>query len=149
MNANMKSLVLAPVSPSDRLNVLGHDIWIRLSGADTGGSLTLFEQHSAPGSGVPLHVHANDCESFCIVSGQVEFTLDGAAHHLGPGATVFVPIGARHGLRVVGSATARMLIVTAPSGIECMFRELDRTRTTPPDMEQVAAICARHGIKFF
>ena len=144
----MKSLILSPVQSPDRLNVLGHDIWIRLSGAETGGSLTLFEQHTAPGSGVPLHVHAHDSETFCIVSGQVEFTVDDTTRILGPGATVFVPVGARHGLHVVGADPARMLIVTTPSGIEGMFRELDRIRTTPPDMEKVTAICALHGVRF-
>lgn len=138
------------VGPDDRpeLNVLGNRLWLRLTGADTGGRLTIAEQITPPGLGVPPHFHDREDETFHIVSGEVEFTVEGTTYLAHAGATIHLPRGVTHTLTAKGTEPARMLIVLAPSGIEHMFGELGKLPAGPPDMDKVTAICADAGVHF-
>lgn len=143
----MKPLILSPAAQAEPLHMLGHQIFIRLATEDTDGTFTLFEQHSVPGSSVPLHFHQTECETFHVLAGQVEFTVGDTQRSCGPGTTLYVPANTRHALRVVGTEVARMLIFTAPSGIENMFRKLAALPPNPTP-QQVNAISSQHGIDF-
>lgn len=143
----MKPLILSPAAQTEPLHMLGHQIFIRLATNDTDGTFTLFEQHSLPGSSVALHYHRTECETFHVLAGQVEFTVGETQRSAGPGTTLYVPANTRHALRVVGTDVARMLIFTAPSGIENMFRKLAALPPNPTP-QQVNAISSQHGIDF-
>jgi len=56
--------------------------------------------------------------------------------------------GIPHAFRVTGDGTARVLLSIVPAGIEDMFREPVRLPEGPPDLEGVAAICGRYGVRF-
>jgi hypothetical protein len=43
----------------NKLNVLGDNQNIKLTGEDTNGQYTLIEQNNEPGIGIPPHVHEN------------------------------------------------------------------------------------------
>src|SRR3990172_9065174 len=130
------------------LNVLGDNQYIKLIGEDTAGAYTLIEEINPPGVGIPLHVHENEDETFHVVEGQVEFTLDGKPVTAGAGTTVYLRRRVPHAFKVVGQMPARVLVLLSPSGLERMFRELAQLPPGPPDMEKVVAICGRYGIRF-
>jgi hypothetical protein len=70
------------------------------------------------------------------------------------GAWVTLAKGSRHAFKNTGSATARMLIVVTPSGLEKFFAEVGleaRDRSPPPvtpaDVERLLAVAPRYGIE--
>jgi len=51
-----------------------------------------------PHARVPDHIHEHHDEIFDVVRGQGIFYLEGEAIEFGPGMTIVVPAGVRHGL---------------------------------------------------
>jgi quercetin dioxygenase-like cupin family protein len=102
--------------PGDaELRWLGETFTSFLAGGDqTDDTFALVEEAAKRGEAVPLHRHADDMESFYVLSGEVAFFLgDQPAVRAGPGSFVHVPGGVVHGFRVE-SETARYLILTTP-----------------------------------
>ncbi len=56
---------------------------VKATGDQTGGRFALIEDLAPRGDGTPLHHHPDD-ESFCILAGEVEFTLGDAAPVVAP-----------------------------------------------------------------
>ncbi|WP_424136953.1 cupin domain-containing protein [Roseomonas chloroacetimidivorans] len=79
-----------------------------------GSPFLLSECRSAPGAGAPPNRHPGDEESFYILSGRYEFSVDGVARLVGPGDYVPIPSGAPHHFRNVGTDMASMLILNCP-----------------------------------
>ena len=132
-----------------RLNVLGDNQRILLTGEDTGGSYTLVENYNPPGASIPLHLHRNEDETFYVVSGEVEFEINGEIVLATAGATVYLPRNAPHSFTIVGSEPAKMLFMLMPAGLEKYFEELSQLPSNePPDMKKVIEISARYGIEF-
>ena len=132
------------------LNVLGVSHIYKAMGADTGGSLSLWEAVVAPGAGAPPHTHDREDEAFYVLSGEVliEFEGEPAPHRVGPGGFFFGARGRRHAFRNVSDQPARVLILITPSrGLDQMFAELDAaTAQGMPGLESLAAITARYGV---
>ncbi len=131
-----------------KLNVIGDRMTIRLTGEDTGGQFTFFEQENDPGVGIPPHVHANEDEAFKVVEGQVEFWLDGQTRVLEAGDVIYCPKGLPHTWKVVGNQKAKVDVSVFPAGLEKMFKELSRLPQGPPDKAVVTEIVGRYGIEF-
>ena len=129
-------------------NILGDIQTIKLSGKDTAGKFTIFENNNPPGVGIPLHVHTNEDEVFRILEGEMEFIVEGNTNLLKAGDTIFLPRKIPHSFRVVGEQNAKAIVTIIPSGIEEMFIQLNQLPGGPPDMEKVLDICGSFGILF-
>jgi quercetin dioxygenase-like cupin family protein len=67
-----------------------------------------------PGYGpVPPHIHPDKVDSFYILEGELEFTIEDEVVRAGPDTYVAAPPGVRHGFR--GPVAARFLNIHAPS----------------------------------
>lgn len=143
---NARAKIVQP-GGGQHLNVIGDNQFIKVSGEETGGAYVVIEQVNAPGSGIPLHKHANEEETFHVMEGTVEFEADGETTVAGPGTNVHLPRGVPHAFKVVGDKPARVLLVLCPAGGERMFAELSKL-PMPPDMAQVGEICGRYGVAF-
>ena len=119
---------------------------IKLSAADTAGKMSVTFSVVPAGSGIPVHVHSREDETFEITDGELEVTLNGAVHVLGKGDMVFMPKNVPHGFRAVKDTS--MWVTLVPGGAEHMFVELVMLPSGPPDMAKVAAICDDYGIQF-
>ena len=64
---------------------------------------------------VPPHVHPDKVDSFYVLAGELEFTVEGESLLAGPGTYIAAPPGVRHGFRNPGPAVARFLNLHAPS----------------------------------
>jgi quercetin dioxygenase-like cupin family protein len=64
--------------------------------------------------GVPLHTHDNHADSFYVLEGEAEFTVDGEILRAPPGSWVSAPVGVSHGFRSAGGGELRLLNVHAP-----------------------------------
>ncbi|GJM62971.1 cupin domain-containing protein [Persicobacter diffluens] len=131
-----------------KLNVIGDQQTIKLTGKDTNGQFALVEQFNVPGAGIPLHVHENEDEVFHVLSGQVEITINGETQIMEAGDMVFCPRGAAHAFVIVGEEKARVMLSIFPAGLENMFEELAQLPEGPPDFAKVTEICGRYQITF-
>ncbi len=121
-------------------------ILLRVPAAATGGRFTLFEE-VPPLLDTPLHVHANEDELFYVLEGEHVFEVGDEEFHAGPGGLVFAPRGVPHSQRRLVPGEGRLLILTAPGGLEGFFRELaeaQRAGTLGP--EAYASASEKHGI---
>jgi quercetin dioxygenase-like cupin family protein len=78
--------------------------------------LEVFELRFSPDfEGVDLHRHADHVDSFYVLEGEAEFTMDGQVVRAGPGTWVAAPVGVEHGFRVAGDSDLVMLNVHGPN----------------------------------
>ncbi|HYX53629.1 MAG TPA: quercetin 2,3-dioxygenase [Candidatus Limnocylindrales bacterium] len=147
MKAQLHSNALVSFAgEGEQLRLLGDNQTVKLAGSQTGGAFTLIEQNNPPGVAIPPHFHTQEDETFYVLEGEMEFTLGEKKIRATAGTTVFLPRGVTHSFKVM--ETARALVMTLPSGIENMFRELDALPAEPADVSQVVSICKRYGVHF-
>jgi quercetin dioxygenase-like cupin family protein len=143
-NMNAKTIRL---EEGEKLNLMGDAVRIILRAEDTGGTLTLVQQRSSPGAGIPLHVNTREDEIFQVLEGQVEFHVGDQTLVAENGTVVYAPRHVPHSFRVVGTAPALLQITMTPGGLEKMVEEIVKL-TMPPDPQKIGAICERYGVKF-
>lgn len=141
-----EKIVKAP--EGQRINVLGDNQVLKLTGKDTNGQFAVIIQNLPPGAGVPKHVHSNDDEHFHLLEGEVHFEVGNDEYTLKAGDMIFLPRHIPHSLRVLGHTTAVVRLTVVPAGAEDMFMELDKLPEGPPDFEKVSEICGRYGVAF-
>jgi mannose-6-phosphate isomerase-like protein (cupin superfamily) len=121
-------------------------ILIRVPAAASSGAFTLFEE-VPPLADTPLHVHERDNELFYVLEGEHVFHIGDEEFRVGPGGFAFAPRGIPHSQHRVVPGAGRLLILTAPGGLEGFFRELaaaDEAGTLGPDAYATAS--KNHGI---
>lgn len=128
----------------------------KLVSADTGGAFTLIETVADPSFGPPPHIHHRQDETFYVLEGSVEFSLDGRTFTAGVGSVVYLPKGHLHTHRAVGNGKARVLALYTPAGLERFIEEAGTPVTDPkatpappamPVLEKIVAIARDHGIE--
>ena len=116
---------------------------------DTGGAMAIVDTVAPAGWGPPRHVHRAEDESFVVLTGEIEFWLEGETFARGPGETAFIPRGREHAFRVLGDVPSRHLVILTPGGFESFFQEMaEGGCRIPEDMEAVNAAAARHNLAF-
>ncbi len=121
------------------------EVLIKASAETTAGAFALFEENEPVDT--PLHVHQHEDELFYVLEGEHVFQVGEQELRTGPGGLVFAPRGVPHSQRRVVPRTGRVLVVTAPAGLEGFFRELadaDAAGRLGPDA--YAAASERYGI---
>jgi mannose-6-phosphate isomerase-like protein (cupin superfamily) len=99
-------------------------ITLKVTGAETGGSIGVFEGTTPAGFGPPRHIHYACDELFYVLSGEFEFLVGERVFRAGPGTFVFIPRGTVHAPKVVSSEPGRVLAAFVPGGQEIAFEEL-------------------------
>jgi mannose-6-phosphate isomerase-like protein (cupin superfamily) len=117
------------VAPGDAPSFFGPegreaDITELLATAEqTGGTLGMFRQTIAPGSGPPAHVHHTEDEFFYVVSGTFTVRLGDRIVNAPAQSVMFVPRGTAHTFRNAGTEPGVLLVGVTPAGFEKMFRD--------------------------
>ena len=106
----------------ERLRFGDVEVVIKASGDETGGAFALFEESDPVDT--PLHVHEREDELFYVMEGEHIFQVGDEQFRVGPGGLVFAPRGVPHAQRRAVPRTGRVLVLTAPAGLEGFFREL-------------------------
>jgi quercetin dioxygenase-like cupin family protein len=129
------------------VHVLGADLTIKISSRDTNGAFAVFEGHTQPLEGPPLHRHRDQDEWWYIVEGEYRFEVDGEEIYASAGATVFAPRGSRHAFQNVGNEPGWTITTVVPGGVDLFFEDLEKAvpRGAAPDPAKIRAVFERHG----
>ena len=74
------------------------------------------------GGGPPAHHHNSYDEAFYVLTGEMEFCVDGDTARVAAGSMAWVPRGATHAFRNPSPVPASMLVVTTPEAIDLILR---------------------------
>jgi len=144
----MSEVAVVPAGSARSLEVLGVDVRFLCTGAQTGGAWSLMENIVPPGAGPPPHHHAW-AEAYYIVSGAIDFTIEGQSRRVSAGDFIYAPGGTVHGFSGASEEPARMLIFDAPAHMQGFFEEVDReVRSMPDDLPKLLGLGTKHGILF-
>ena len=113
--SDMASKIVSPGSGKDYDLYLNH-VFIKVSGQDTGGLYTIIEEKLEPGFRLDPHLHRKYVETFYILEGEVEFTIDDKTVMASTGTVVHVPQNTPHSFKA--DVPSRLLIICSPGGFE-------------------------------
>jgi quercetin dioxygenase-like cupin family protein len=130
---------------------------VRVSGAESGGELLRIEVVAAPGSRVIRHRHVLQAERFEVLEGRLRWHVGRRRIEGGPGTSVEIPQGVRHGFCNAGPGHARFLVEFRPAlRTEELFVDLCalepealRPRKLRHNLRRVGALAREHGEGFF
>ncbi|MCF6439543.1 cupin domain-containing protein [Pseudoalteromonas luteoviolacea] len=95
---------------------------IMISGEQTEGQFSLIESLIQPGQGGPFHTHANEQESFLVISGTLTIFDAEQSYQATPGTFILCPAGTTRGFRNDTEEEVKVLILYTPAGIEKMIK---------------------------
>jgi quercetin dioxygenase-like cupin family protein len=139
----------------DNIWLLGGLYTFKARGSDNRDAYSLFEVQGPVAT--PRHLHEHEEEGFYVVEGKVTFLIGDQTIEATPGTFAFVPRGVEHAFKLE-SAEAKLLLLLTPgnAGHEDQFTEMGEPAgahevppppESPPDVEELAAIAARHGTR--
>lgn len=137
-------------------DVVGDRYTVLLSSPETGGAYSLFEFHVPKGNGSPPHVHSREDESFYVLSGEVDFSIDGKVTRVKAGDVIFGARGIPHNFTGVSETPARMICLTSPGGFENFFAAvgtLVADKSVPPkpptdeEIQKLMQLAPNFGLK--
>lgn len=106
---------VAVAEESPRNERAGQVSYLLLSPGQFGSArmaITLVE--GGPGSEQPMHSHPEAEQVYVIVAGNGVMRVDGEEQEVGRGTLVFIPPGAKHAIRNVGSKSLTYVSATSP-----------------------------------
>ena len=118
---------------------------------ETAGQIFVANITVPPGTGIPLHRHTYEDETFVVTSGSLRCAAEGMEERvLGPGDLFFGPRLKAHSFSCEGEAPVILLGVAVPgTGVAGMYdaiqKALDTGGVTP---EKLGVICEAFGIHF-
>jgi quercetin dioxygenase-like cupin family protein len=137
--------------------MLGESLTYKVPSRQTGGAYSLFEVTTQPGAGPPPHVQHREDESFYVLEGEYEFSVEGRTLRVRAGSLLYIPKGTLHGHESVGEGVGRMLVSQTPGGLyERFFEGVGKPVKDGEerhafedhfDLRRIAAIGVRHGIE--
>ena len=134
----------------ERVQLGGEPNDCKVSAADTGGAMSIFEFRGR--NGWPRHSHHEQDEWLYVVDGEIACEVGDRRLRLGRGESVFVPRTVGHAWASRGGAPATVLEVYQPAGrLEQFFREVGRF-TEPPihealSVDEMKGLFDAHGMR--
>ncbi len=138
----------------------GKSIWmlgglyhVKAAGDETGGAVTIMEMTIPAGMGPPPHTHPGG-EAVYVLEGKLRYHIGDEVVEGGPGSFFYIPEGTWENFEP--TEQVRLLVIYIPGGIDQFFteagepaqtNELPPPPSSPPDIERLVAIGARHGFE--
>jgi quercetin dioxygenase-like cupin family protein len=139
-----------------RFAIPGGICTIKATGEDTGGTYAMIEMLIPPQGGAPPHIHSREIESFYILEGSLSFWLSDRKLTGSAGCLVIAPPGLTHTFKNEGDATARVLLLITPAGLEEFFQEVGvpikeesalSEHFTPENLERMVTTASKYGVE--
>ena len=125
---------------------MGDPMRFIMTAAHTGGAYALAEQIVRPSNGAPPHIHHREDESFYILGGSFEATINGKTIRLEQGDFAHVPRGAVRSFTNVGQTDGRLLIMHCPGSASDFYIAMGKL-PFPPNLNDIAELAQQHGIE--
>ncbi|MDQ6899940.1 MAG: cupin domain-containing protein [Candidatus Dormibacteraeota bacterium] len=126
--------------------------WVKATGEQTGGQLSLVELVVPPGWASPLHLHHTEDELLYVIEGHLTVVVGDQRLSLGPGGYGFGPREIPHAFRAEGEQPARNLLLTTSGDLANFVLEASEPATAPIlpeppelDMAKIAALSAKYN----
>ena len=123
------------------------EVTILVAPPQPNGSLTMGIRTLPSGDTMERHRYLRYDEVWFVHKGQGRVTVEGHTKTVVPGVTVYVPRGAWHSLQNTGTGLLQIVWVSAPAGIEQLFREISPQDGALLDATALQAIAQRHGME--
>lgn len=139
-------------SMSEEISVGPLAIRFLVEGAESAGSVAVFEFDVPAGSRVPAaHSHDGYEETLYGLAGVLTWTVEDATSDVGPGDALVIPRGTVHRFDNRGEVDATQLAIVTPGILgPDYFREvgaiLAATSGGPPDVAALGEVMRRHGL---
>ena len=119
---------------------------MRLTGAESGGRMTVFE-HVIPleDPGPPLHAHEATDEALTVIEGALLVRLGDDTLSVSAGGFVWIPRRTPHTF-TAQDEPARYIGTAAPAGVELFFHAIQEAGNRKDDPPTTSELAARHGI---
>jgi len=115
-----------PHGGGERIQVRGGWLSFLATGEQTGGAYAVIETDNDPHTGVGLHVHEREDETWFVLEGEYTFEVGGQTFCAGSGDYVFGPRNVPNSYAILTEVAARALIMVTPAGFEGFWRESAR-----------------------
>ncbi|MGA8210554.1 MAG: cupin domain-containing protein [Nocardioidaceae bacterium] len=128
----------------------GVEALIHLTGATSGGQVTIVEHPMAPGALIEPHTHQCEDEYSWVLSGSIGMLLGQDEFEATQGTFIAKPRGVLHAAWNEGLEPASFLEVIAPSGFEHFFLEVAEMFDGPaePPAEDLENLAGAYGLTF-
>jgi quercetin dioxygenase-like cupin family protein len=134
-----------PILEAPALHVMGTTCRVVLSGAQTGGKLTVVHVDvPEAGMGVPTHVHLREDETFHVLEGKLKLIVNGREVIVGPGESALGPRGVPHAWEAL--TPLKFVVSATPAGLEEMFAAVDAAG--PIGVSEVIQLNKQYDIHF-
>jgi quercetin dioxygenase-like cupin family protein len=138
--------------PAEEIRIGPLGIRFLVEGADSGGTVAVFECDVPAGANVPA-AHSHDAyeETIYGLRGVMTWTVEGTPTEIGPGDVVCIPRGAVHRFDNNGDADATVLAIVSPGILgPDYFRDVAAVVQAAagghPDLAELGAVMRRHGL---
>jgi quercetin dioxygenase-like cupin family protein len=149
---------IVPAGEGRAVWAMGIHVTVRVTGEDTNGAYSVFEDVVPPGGGPPPHTHTREDETMFVLEGELEATLGDQTAIVRPGTFVHMARGTPHFFKNKSGKPARMLLTYTPGGFEQWFFETGTPATqdtstppahpTPEQLQRAVAAAERYGVTF-
>ena len=85
-------------------------VFVKVAGTETGGAFSLVEDTLKAEFALGLHEHRTHSETFYLLDGALKFHIDGAWFTAAKGATVHIPAGVPHAVKMAGGPGKSLMI---------------------------------------
>jgi quercetin dioxygenase-like cupin family protein len=123
--------VISPQNEGENLWFGGGLVTFKVTSAQSGGVVCMFQHAASRGKRTPLHVHPHHDELAYILEGELLIHVDGVEHRAGAGATVWVPRGTPHAFVVTSELARSVWFVTPGAEMEAFYRQAGDAVTNP------------------
>lgn len=126
---------------------LSGEVTLLVSPQPPHNALAMGMQSLPSGHAMQMHRHLEFDEVWFVHKGQGRATVEEVTKTVVPGATISIPRGTWHNLRNTGTGLLQIVWMSAPSGMEQLFRELSQpgAAVNPAALQ---AIAQRYGTEF-
>jgi mannose-6-phosphate isomerase-like protein (cupin superfamily) len=119
----------------------------KVTSADSGGAVTIFEMNAFPRSGPFLHVHHREDEWYYILAGNFLFKAGQGEYTLRAGASIWLPRGVPHVWANTDTTQGKLLLMCQPGGFEHFFDEIGNVPPTEKGPEKMRTLMAKYGME--
>ncbi|MFI6472729.1 cupin domain-containing protein [Streptomyces sp. NPDC050516] len=139
------------VGPGDGTPIslpIGGSGTIMADGARTDGALVIMELVVPSMQGPGLHIHSREDEVWYVLEGEFRFRASDAMFSAAEGGLAFGPRDVPHTFQNVGHTPGRLLVVSAPAGMEEFFQNYTHLLPDPADQAALAELGHAAGVSF-